>query len=527
LLVALARRHVRDASLTPPLALGELCRRAEAILASAKMGREFTDFVTVLVSNAAWRDQVAAVPYNRRLLLLPQCLRDAEHCQADIDSFGLVCRHCGRCVLDELLITAEGLGYTTLVAEGTIVATTLIQTNRIDAIVGVSCLASLEQVFPYLAAAACAGVAIPLLRDGCVNTAIDVDRVREAIHLLAEPGRSHRLDIEAVRAAVERWFAPDALAELLGAPTGAAERIAHDWLAGPGKRWRPFLAACTYQALAGGDIDRPDDDLRRVALAVECFHKASLIHDDIEDEDAIRYGRDTLHVKFGPAIALNVGDLLIGEGYRLLGELQAPPAVRADMLQAAANGHRDMCLGQGAELDWARRPGPVTPQEAIRIYELKTAPTFEVALRLAAILAGADAELFEALGEYCKALGVAYQIRDDLADADAQDGSGPPRPSLPFAVACRLARPNGLAGCGSVARRPETDGEVLDRCRQHFQLYRQRAIDSLKLLRNAALKGLLRRAIAKIFSEIPVEDNPLAPDGEHAGGRGAGAAGDR
>ena len=60
-------------------------------------------------------------------------------------------------------------------------------------------------------------------------------------------------------------------------------------------------------------------DLQKVAVAIECFHKASLIHDDIEDNDAARYGEKTLHEEFGAAVALNVGDLLIGEGYRLIG----------------------------------------------------------------------------------------------------------------------------------------------------------------------------------------------------------------
>ena len=74
------------------------------------------------------------------------------------------------------------------------------------------------------------------------------------------------------------------------------------------------------------------DDLRKVAVAVECFHKASLIHDDIEDNDAQRYGETTLHEEHGVAVALNVGDLLIGEGYRLLAAATRRRTESAEML---------------------------------------------------------------------------------------------------------------------------------------------------------------------------------------------------
>src|SRR5205823_902010 len=82
------------------------------------------------------------------------------------------------------------------------------------------------------------------------------------------------------------------------------------------------------------------EDLRKVAIAVECFHKASLIHDDIEDDDAERYGKQTLDTEHGVAVALNVGDLLLGEGYRLLASLDTNSNIRSEILRAAAEGHR-------------------------------------------------------------------------------------------------------------------------------------------------------------------------------------------
>ncbi|HAU36995.1 MAG TPA: polyprenyl synthetase, partial [Phycisphaerales bacterium] len=97
----------------------------------------------------------------------------------------------------------------------------------------------------------------------------------------------------------------------------------------------------------------------------ECFHKASLVHDDIEDGDDHRYGDLTLHCRYGVPVALNVGDLLLSEGYRLLAEAPLPDAARARMLRAAAEGHRQLCIGQGAELCWTRSPGPISLDELL------------------------------------------------------------------------------------------------------------------------------------------------------------------
>src|SRR5690606_32155874 len=105
-------------------------------------------------------------------------------------------------------------------------------------------------------------------------------------------------------------------------------------------------------------------------------------HDDIEDDDPLRYGEPALHTEHGLPIALNAGDLLLGEGYRLIAACEAPADRRVAMLQAAAAGHRTLCLGQGAELCWMRRPEPLEVQQVLEIFRQKTAPAFEVALQL-------------------------------------------------------------------------------------------------------------------------------------------------
>src|SRR5262245_10452672 len=352
---ALVFRYVdaRRETLVPPLVLDELRDHADAVVSLAGVEPLYRDYVGVLLNNEVWSEHLASVPYDRRLLLLPKCLRVEDKCPAPFDEFGLLCKQCGLCTIQDLQEEAERLGYAVLVAEGSALVMALIQSGKIDAIVGVSCLSVLERAFPYMEAAAIPGIAIPLLQDDCRDTAVDIDWVWNVVHLTSDD-RTRRLDLDALRSEVETWFTTEALDSLLGASDGDADRIARGWLAADGKRWRPFLTACAFKALQDDPSAPLPEPLRRAAVAVECFHKASLVHDDIEDADEERYGRDALHVEHGIPVALNAGDLLVGEGYRLLASCGASPEICAQLVQIAAAGHRELCLGQGQELAWMR-----------------------------------------------------------------------------------------------------------------------------------------------------------------------------
>jgi geranylgeranyl pyrophosphate synthase len=398
-----------------------------------------------------------------------------------------------------------------LVAEGSALVMALIQTGKIEAIVGVSCLSVLERAFPYMESAAIPGVAIPLLQDDCKDTTIDIEWIWDMIHLTSDD-RTWRLDLDKLREDVQAWFRPDSLDAVFGcAAETETERIAREWLGRDGKRWRPLLTACTYKALQ----DEPDaalpEGLRKVALAVECFHKASLIHDDIEDNDSERYGRQTIHAEHGVPVALNVGDLLVGEGYRLLAESGAQPRVTAQMIRIAATGHRSLCLGQGAELCWFRRQRPMSVQEVLGIFRQKTAPAFEVALRLGAAFAKAGKDVHETLTRYSEALGIAYQIRDDLEELESDEAISF-KPTLPLAEALERARGVDKEFLGRIWAMPVMDTadarrvrelmaelRVEERCQQLLESYKEAAIRSLPELRNPSLKGLLRRVVSKIF----------------------------
>ena len=517
-----ARDYVEKEKPVPPLPADQLRVHADRLAADLQLDPIYSDYVGVLINNELWRETLAAVPYERRLLLIPKCLRVESKCPAPFDEFGLLCKQCGLCSIQDLQNEAERLGYAVLVAEGSAIVMSLIQTGKIEAIVGVSCLSVLERAFPYMEAAAVPGVAVPLLQDDCIDTTVDLDWVWDYIHLTSDD-RTRRMDLGALREEVEFYFTPLALDSIMGPAHGDTERISREWLQRAGKRWRPFLTVAAYQALQAEPGAPIPDSLKKLAVAVECFHKASLIHDDIEDDDAERYGEATLHSEHGVPVALNVGDLLIGEGYRLLSESGFSPEQRVAMLQVAAQGQRELCRGQGAELHWTRNPRPLNSVEVIEIFEKKTAPAFAVALHIGAIAAGVDSheDVAPVLEAYSKAMGIAYQIRDDLEDY-TQGGVGAPddleamRPGVVMSAGWERAQGDAKDILTSRWKRETThntaavrqaciESGALDRCQDLLERYKEEAIRSLAELENASLKGLLRRVIGKIFNDTEIK----------------------
>jgi geranylgeranyl diphosphate synthase type II len=538
-ITAIVRGYVERYRPVPPMPIAELREHADRIVDAAGLDPAHRDYVGVIVSNEAWRDALATIPYERRLLLMPKCLRVEARCPAPFDEFGLLCKKCGLCSIQDLQTEAERLGYAVLVAEGSAIVMAIIETGKIDAIVGVSCLSVLERAFPQMEAAAIPGIAIPLLQDDCVDTNVDTDAVWDIIHLTSDD-RTYRLDLDGIRREVQGWFEAGSLDRLMGPVEDETGRIARDWLMKAGKRWRPFLSACAYLALRDDPHAEIDDEVRRAAVAVECFHKASLIHDDIEDADETRYGDAALHETHGQAVAINVGDYLIGEGYRLLAAIDAPAEAKVEMLRAAAEGHRTLTEGQGAELLWARAPKTLTSLQVLDIFRRKTAPAFEVALRVGGALAGASEDVRDVFAKYSEALGIAYQIRDDLDDltgADAPDDIAALRPSLPLAVGVERAKgqdDEAHAALLAAWRRDTSDTpealrarlielNVEDRCRRLLDSYKEEAIRSLAVLDEPTLKGLLRRIVGKIFNDIELKGWCREFEARNAAGRAAGA----
>ncbi|MEI7898628.1 MAG: polyprenyl synthetase family protein [bacterium] len=500
--------YVDQERLVPPLTSEELADQARCAASVAQAFPDEYAYVAVLLNNALWADVVADIPYERRLLLLPQCLANRAVCQAEHDGLGLLCKQCGGCSIGWLQAEADRLGYVTLVAEGTTVISKLLTSGKVDAVIGVGCMNSLRRIFPVMNAHAIPGQGIPLLTDGCTNTETDVAWALEIIRAGKPKFASRVTAIEAVAHTVQAWFDLTSLTSVLGVAHTEAERIGHQWLMTGGKRWRPILTAAVFEA-SGGSIGQ----IMPAALAVECFHKASLIHDDIEDNDDERYGEPTVHKRWGVPAAINAGDYLIGEGYRLLAASDFPGEVRAGMVFVAARGHRELCLGQGEELAFCRQPSPVTESAVLRIYEQKTAAAFEVAVLVGAVAANVDAATCAQLSAFSRAVGTAYQIRDDIEDFRSVRGRAADllsmRPTLFLAVACTSDHPEVSAALGSVWGH-DSEGrqrliEVIEAAGLHTRVellyahYRHETERVLSGIQHAGLKRLLRRVMVEML----------------------------
>ncbi|MFO0903006.1 MAG: polyprenyl synthetase family protein [Pirellulales bacterium] len=430
-----------------PLSKDEMEQVVRRVLTEAGQPEGFVGWAMVVLATEFWRDQVAATPPSRRLFLLPHCLKHAEGCPADYDEFGLDCKTCGACSIADFRGEAEKMGYKVLVAEGSPVVLKIIVSGYVDAIVGVACLNVLEKAIDKILLAGIPCMAVPLLSSDCRNTSVDESWVHDMINVQpVADAKQTRSYVHLLRAA-SNLFQPEEMERLTPRlrggprlrdlpatgpsaldPVAGTETIAHDFLARGGKYSRPFITLAVHDALTGGHgtsaqggehLRTLPDSVRRAAMSIEAFHKASLVHDDIEDDDQFRYGAETLHRQFGTATAINVGDYLIGMGYRLVSRdaktIGAEAA--ADILDFLADAHLRLSEGQGAELLWRdSRDKRLKPLDALKIYALKTAPAFEAAMYTGIRLARPVGEYGEQVKQFARNLGVAFQILNDLQD---------------------------------------------------------------------------------------------------------------
>ena len=202
------------------------------------------------------------------------------------------------------------------------------------------------------------------------------------------------------------------------APARLHEAMRYATLEG-GKRVRPLLT------FAAGELVRARPErLEVAAAAVELIHAYSLVHDDLPcmDDDVLRRGKPTVHVEYDEATALLAGDALQSLAFQLLAEhpLADEPRVHLEMVKllAAAAGSRGMAGGQQIDLEAVGKPLTVPELEAMHIH--KTGALIRAAVLLGAVCGGAlDAQLRTRLDQYAKALGLAFQVVDDVLDHEA------------------------------------------------------------------------------------------------------------
>jgi len=218
------------------------------------------------------------------------------------------------------------------------------------------------------------------------------------------------------RAVVEEALAKTLAAVVDGAPPTLAEAMRYSLLAG-GKRLRPILAFAACEAVGGREADAVE-----AACALEMVHTYSLIHDDLPamDDDDFRRGRPTCHKAFGEAIAILAGDALLTEAFRVVTSVDEPRRAAALLVAhelGRAAGAAGMVGGQVIDIESTGKR--VTVEELEKLHHAKTGQLLLVSVRAGARMGGATADDLARLDAYGRALGLAFQIVDDVLDATA------------------------------------------------------------------------------------------------------------
>jgi geranylgeranyl diphosphate synthase, type II len=200
---------------------------------------------------------------------------------------------------------------------------------------------------------------------------------------------------------------------------GLEEAMRYSLLAG-GKRIRPVLALATANA-----IGMPERELLPVAGAIELIHTYSLIHDDLPamDDDELRRGLPTCHVKYGEDVAILAGDGLYAEAFRhlLTHQRAAPERVLAAAAElAGATGVDGMVGGQYADVSGRVPAGPAALR---RLHELKTGRLISASVICVLLLGGADGPATMSFQRFAAELGVLFQIVDDILDVTGTDAA--------------------------------------------------------------------------------------------------------
>ena len=226
--------------------------------------------------------------------------------------------------------------------------------------------------------------------------------------------------LQRVEQALQRWLPADA-------PAGLGEAMRYAVLDG-GKRLRPLLVLAARRAVAQGQADSAlDEAALRAACAIELIHAYSLVHDDMPcmDNDVLRRGKPTVHIQFGQAQALLAGDALQALAFEVL---TPQPSPIPDALQgrlcailARAAGHAGMAGGQAIDL---ASVGLQLDEATLRqMHRMKTGALLEASVDLGAACGQASDESLLCLGEYGRAIGVAFQVIDDVLDVTADSAT--------------------------------------------------------------------------------------------------------
>ena len=237
-----------------------------------------------------------------------------------------------------------------------------------------------------------------------------------------------RIRLTQVEQALDRWVTADAPYGLdHGAPAELVEAMRYAVLDG-GKRLRPLLVLAAHEAVSSSGPEAASAEAAiRAACAVELIHAYSLVHDDMPcmDNDILRRGKPTVHVQFGEASALLAGDALQALAFELLtpldGSVPSVTQARLCALLARAAGSAGMAGGQA--IDLASVGQPLTERQLREMHELKTGALLQGSVVMGAHCGAPDAQALSALESYGAAIGLAFQVVDDILDVTADSAT--------------------------------------------------------------------------------------------------------
>jgi geranylgeranyl diphosphate synthase type II len=180
-----------------------------------------------------------------------------------------------------------------------------------------------------------------------------------------------------------------------------------------GKRLRPILLLLSTRAVRG-DIEQAIN----AAVAIELLHNFTLVHDDIMDNDHLRRGHSTVHIKWDESVAILAGDGLIGLAYRQL--MKLPGEYLIPVCKLFTEGVIEVCEGQAFDKEFEHQEG-VSLEDYFQMIGKKTGRLITMATQIGAILGGGTEEEVAILSEYGSIIGTAFQIQDDLLDITASE----------------------------------------------------------------------------------------------------------
>ena len=225
----------------------------------------------------------------------------------------------------------------------------------------------------------------------------------------------------------------------LASDVALINQISHYIISAGGKRIRPMLVLLFANALGFRGHERFD-----LAATVEFIHTATLLHDDVVDESALRRGRETANALFGNAASVLVGDFLYSRAFQMMVSVNRLRVL--DVLADATN-----VIAEGEVLQLMNMHDPdLAVEDYLKVIRFKTAKLFEASARLGAVLAEASPEVEDACASYGRSLGTAFQLVDDLLDYEGStsqlgknvgDDLREGKPTLPLLIAMERASP--------------------------------------------------------------------------------------